>query len=299
MDERSTLRFRSNIFPTSTKGQLINDRKFLASISDPEALAILWRYNGSQGAYLNRLQQRQHDAAKHCSYADDGDFPWGTPVGSNRVVCLCEKTDCPRFGECTSPHSGSRHPKALGDGVSSPPVETPRPPSRQQTAPSARATRPSKTGGSKTGSIFARSWSEDEKRRLREAYPKCKRETLYRMFPHRSSSDVDLQIDLMGLASLPQPRRTKPKQNSVRGTRGNQPDASRKPPSQQPAKKKRGKVTKNPKPWTVSEDVLIRRNYPRFGSDITRWSKQLYGRKKGDIEKRAKWLGLTYGPDGG
>lgn len=294
MDERSTLQFRSNMFPTSTKGQLVNDRKFLASISDPEALDILWRYNGSQGAYLNSLQQRQHDAAKHCSYAEEGDYPWGTPVGSNHVVCLCEKANCPRYSECMAPQPSRKDSKSLLAGTSTRPIKKLKPISQRQMAPSSRAARPNKRESSETSSIFGRSWSEDEKRKLREAYPTCSREALYRLFPNRSASDVDLQIDRMKLASLPRLRQTKTKQKAGKGAMVNQPDSSRKQLTQQPTKKKQAKTTKNPRPWTVSEDVVIRSNYPRFGSDMRRWKKQLYGRKKGDIEKRAKLLGLKH-----
>lgn len=296
MDERSTLQFRSNIYPTSIKGRLINDRKFLASISDPEALAILWRYNGSHGAYLNRLQRKQHDAAKHCAYAEDGDFPWGTPVGSDRVVCFCEKTDCPRFGECTDPQSITDDCKSLrGDNTGSQEIR-PNRASQKQRIVSTRVNSSSDKGGKKVGVVFTRGWSDDERRRLRGAYFRCSREAIYKMFPHRSASDIDQQIELMGLATLPRPRRPKGRPKTGRSDRTIQPGASRKSSAQQPAKKKRGKVKKAPKPWTVGEDVIIRSNYPHFGSDVARWKKPLDGRDKAEIEKRAERLGLRHKP---
>lgn len=102
---RSSLEFRSNIYPTSTNGALCNDRKFLDAISDPEALGILWHHGGSQGSKLNPLQKKQHEKAMHCAYAEDGDYPWGTLVGTNRVVCLCERVECPRYRvECSKFH---------------------------------------------------------------------------------------------------------------------------------------------------------------------------------------------------
>lgn len=102
MGDRSTLEFKSNLFPLSTKGQIVNDRPFLDSITDPFALDALWRYNASHGSKLNRLQKRQHEKGMHCSYADAGDYPWGTRMvdGAPRVVCLCENWACPLMREC-------------------------------------------------------------------------------------------------------------------------------------------------------------------------------------------------------
>ena len=295
LDERSTLQFRSNIFPITTKGQLINDQEFLASISDPEALAILWRYNGSRGKFLNKLQQKQHDAAKHCAYAEEGDFPWGTPIGSDHVVCLCEKTDCPRFGECTAPLSGGEHPNLLRDGMPSLPKAVASSRSQQPTTPAAPVSKPSKSGDTKKGSIFARGWSEGEKRRLREAYLKCKRETLYKMFPHRSSSDVDWQINQMGLAAEPQPRHQKTGRSM--GTMSlTERSHYQKKPKQKGAKKKRKKAPAAPKPWTLDDDVLIRRNYPQFGTNMALWDARISSRSNEEIELRAKLLGVKRRP---
>lgn len=102
MSERSTLEFRSNIYPLVTNGQIANDRTFLDSISEPFALDVLWHYNATRGGKLNRLQRRQHGKGQHCMYADPGDYPWGTRIvdGTPRVVCLCENWTCPLMREC-------------------------------------------------------------------------------------------------------------------------------------------------------------------------------------------------------
>lgn len=102
MSDRSTLEFKSNIYPLSDEGQIINDRLFLVSISDPFALEALWRYNGTRGSKLNKLQKRQFGKGQHCSFAEAGDFPWGTRVidGIPTVVCSCENWSCPRMHEC-------------------------------------------------------------------------------------------------------------------------------------------------------------------------------------------------------
>lgn len=101
MSDRSTLEFRSNLFPVK-KRQLDHDRSFLGSISDPFALDVLWRRNGTRGGLLNKLQKRQHGRGQHCMHADEGDYPWGTQRFGDelRVVCLCEKWRCPLMGEC-------------------------------------------------------------------------------------------------------------------------------------------------------------------------------------------------------
>jgi len=103
MSERSTLDFRSNIYPVATTGQLVQDRTFLSSITDPFALDALWKFNASRGSLLNGLQKRQHGRGQHCTYAEEGDYPWGTQrvCDELRVVCLCEKWDCPLMSkEC-------------------------------------------------------------------------------------------------------------------------------------------------------------------------------------------------------
>lgn len=115
MGDRSTLEFKSNIYPLSNEGQIINDRPFLDHISDPFALDLLWRYNGTRGSKLNRLQKRQFEKGQHCTYAETGDFPWGTRLvdGKPRVVCLCENWSCPLIHECRPgieiPETGRRN----------------------------------------------------------------------------------------------------------------------------------------------------------------------------------------------
>jgi hypothetical protein len=149
----------------------------------------------------------------------------------------------------------------------------------------------------KRRSVFSRDWSEQEKARLRYAYQRYDREVIYSMFAHRSAVEVDLQIDRMGLAKLPRIAKAKPKQQSNSRAQATKTNSLR-GGQQQPSKKKRAKTTKNPAPWSVNEDVIIRDNYPSFGSDMTRWKKHLHGRKKGDIEKRAQELGLRFRPNG-
>jgi hypothetical protein len=92
--DKSTLEFKSNIYPV-TESSIRSDRKFLDAISDPFAL----RKMHSECISLNKLQRKQFEKGVHCSYADEGDYPWGTVLADDgpRVVCRCEKRDCPFF----------------------------------------------------------------------------------------------------------------------------------------------------------------------------------------------------------
>jgi DNA helicase-2/ATP-dependent DNA helicase PcrA len=92
--DKSTLEFKSNIYPV-TESSIRSDRKFLDAISDPFAL----RKMHSERITLNKLQRKQFEKSVHCSYADDGDYPWGTVLtdGGLHVVCRCKKRDCPFF----------------------------------------------------------------------------------------------------------------------------------------------------------------------------------------------------------
>ncbi len=102
MSDRSSLEFRSNIFPLDTGTQIVRDREFLDSISDPFALEALWKYNATRGSLLNKLQKWQHRKGQHCIYAEQGDYPWGTRLvdGEMRVVCLCENWRCSGIQRC-------------------------------------------------------------------------------------------------------------------------------------------------------------------------------------------------------
>lgn len=92
--DKSTLEFKSNIYPV-TESSIRSDRNFLDAISDPFALSKMH----SEHIALNKLQRKQFEKSVHCSYADDGDYPWGTVLADDgpHVVCRCKKRDCPCF----------------------------------------------------------------------------------------------------------------------------------------------------------------------------------------------------------
>lgn len=99
--ETSTLEFRSNVYPVNAD-MIVHDRAFLGVISDHQALDALYKHSARRGEYLNRLQRKQLKWIAHCSYAPEGDYPWGTVVVGKelRFTCLCTNYSCPYFSEC-------------------------------------------------------------------------------------------------------------------------------------------------------------------------------------------------------
>ncbi len=93
----STVTFRSNLYPVADT--CLHDKQFLAKIHDPFSLEIL-----KKSCKLTQLQEQEYrQASLHCSYADPGDYPWGTvnyADGSEQVVCRCLNTSCKHFARC-------------------------------------------------------------------------------------------------------------------------------------------------------------------------------------------------------
>lgn len=95
----STVAFTSNIQPV--KGSYEKDMAFLSSIHDPFALEAMKKLGYEM---ITRLQEKEYEnAALHCAYAYEHDYPWGTivrPDGTHQVVCKCTNTACGNFLKC-------------------------------------------------------------------------------------------------------------------------------------------------------------------------------------------------------
>lgn len=93
----STVAFRSNLYPVNGNG--MDDHVFHSKIHDPFALEELQKHT-----YLTLIQKDEFRwASGHCSYAAEGDYPWGTvkdEAGREHVVCRCLNTQCHRFTVC-------------------------------------------------------------------------------------------------------------------------------------------------------------------------------------------------------
>lgn len=93
----STVAFRSNLYPVHGNG--MDDHVFHSKIHDPFALEELQKHT-----YLTLIQKDEFRwASGHCSYAAEGDYPWGTvkdEAGREHVVCRCLNTQCHRFTVC-------------------------------------------------------------------------------------------------------------------------------------------------------------------------------------------------------
>lgn len=90
----TTVAFRSNLYPVNGNG--MDDHVFHSKIHDPFALEELQKHT-----YLTLIQKDEFRwASGHCSYAAEGDYPWGTvkdEAGREHVVCRCLNTQCHRF----------------------------------------------------------------------------------------------------------------------------------------------------------------------------------------------------------
>ncbi|GEM_PF-1234519 len=87
----------SNLQPVQPDSDPTLDRSFMDSIHDPSKLKRI-----QKELYYNRFTAQQQDEVTYSSRCVNlkgaRDLVWGTI--HNRVVCRCEKTDCPRFWEC-------------------------------------------------------------------------------------------------------------------------------------------------------------------------------------------------------
>ena len=99
----STVNFRSNLYPI--KDNFFYDREFHSKIHDIFSLEVFNKKMVSKKiASFDSLQEKEyHIASIHCSYADPGDYPFGTindNAGREKVVCKCLKTTCDFFKRC-------------------------------------------------------------------------------------------------------------------------------------------------------------------------------------------------------
>ena len=92
----SNLEFRSNLQPIKDD----NWASIHKYIMDPFALEEMQKKH----LYLSERQKNQIKySAEHCSYAEKGDYPWGTVYmedGSEKAVCKCLNIRCSEFGIC-------------------------------------------------------------------------------------------------------------------------------------------------------------------------------------------------------
>lgn len=94
----SNITYRSNIYPVNNSPS--TDSKFLSMIHDPFALRELKRRKMD----MTPTQTREYDRVSiPCTYADNGDWPWGTRRDANGTIgtaCKCLKHSCRLFNEC-------------------------------------------------------------------------------------------------------------------------------------------------------------------------------------------------------
>lgn len=331
MEVRSTLEFRSNIYPVTAQGRLIYDIDFVASISDPKALVELEKV--SRRPPLTELQEWQLKKGKPCLVGDGRYTPWGTKVinGRQEVVCLCEEADCVLFEKCMERHPSvvavsfvpevaqldSRDADASeGNGDSDDALH--HADRRVRLGVEERVT----TGIYLSGATES-NWTPEDDARLKDYFVRYPREILYGFFPEKEVADIEHRIRKVCFSFIPQPtptserRKTKPaahaksaarKQLSVRPqsvssgptSQGRQTNLSsnsarnaaiQEASRKLEAKRKRREELRK-RPWEPDEDAILARNYPVHGSNMLLWDQKLFGRKKDAIEERARQLGL-------
>ena len=100
MNQGTNITFKSNL--QVVKGELQKDHHFLSFVHDPVALRIL-KNNTYSGYRMTSLQEDELEYAIHCSYASEGDYPWGTIEdisGKQKIICRCLNTSCRNFRKC-------------------------------------------------------------------------------------------------------------------------------------------------------------------------------------------------------
>lgn len=102
----TTVEYRSNLQPYSKENER-SEKGYLSHIHDPFALEALRKYLYSYGCdyHLSEIQEKEiKDAAEHCVYAYENDYPWGTISvnGKPVVVCKCTNHACAHFSQCRS-----------------------------------------------------------------------------------------------------------------------------------------------------------------------------------------------------
>lgn len=325
MEVRSSLEFRSNIYPVTAKRRVLDDAAFVTAISDPKALVELEKV--SRRPPLSDLQKWQLKKGEPCSLGDGRHLPWGTKSinGRQEVVCLCDREDCVLFEKCME-----RHPSVVelaGPDVSS--TEEDRS-SDEKSSGSQFAGRRLRLGVEKrdatsiaSGAIRESTWSDEDDARLKFYFARYPREILYGFFPEKDVTDIEQRIRRVCLPPVKKKAANNDDSHgriaftggsvtstpdTPSGTDGSIPSHSQRKTASVPRqtikttpirqrdrkleeKRKRQEELRK-RPWDASEDAVVARNYPLHGSNMLLWDEKLFGRKKDAIEKRAEILGL-------
>ena len=324
MEIRSSLEFRSNIYPIRTKKRPLDDAAFVASISDPKALVELEK--ASRRSTLSDLQKWQLKKGEACLLGDDRYLPWGTKVinGNQEVVCLCEQADCVLFEKCME-----RHPSVValkGPDTESAGDDTPDSDGRGgQVVEQRLRLGVEKRGVSRivAGATHGSTWTAEDDARLKDYFNRYPREILYGFFPEREIADIEQRIMKVCFSFI----RKQPSGNdcghghelSTSSEDTSTPSTPSKAVGSMPCQQQREAAVLRPqagktagirqtnrkleekkrrqeelhkRSWEASEDDILARNYPLYGSNTLLWDKKLFGRKKDAIEERAKVLGI-------
>ena len=169
-------------------------------------------------------------------------------------------------------------------------------PSASQASTSQALPRQSTTGPSRPTKPLP--WGVEELRRLKANYklymdvPR----TLQTLFPNRTLREIDVKaVELRIVDRLPV--RTGVKQQNPANTQRTTgrtvgPSAKQRPQARQ-NDKERERERMRKRPWDASEIAILRRNYPKYGSDMKKWDQMLQYRQKKAIEAQAHKLGLA------
>lgn len=169
-------------------------------------------------------------------------------------------------------------------------------PSASQASTSQALQRQSTTGPSHPTKPLP--WGIEELRRLKANYklymdvPR----TLQTLFPNRTLREIDVKaVELRIVDRLPV--RTGVKQqnpaNTQRTTGRTVGPSAKQQPQARKSDKERERERMRKRPWDASEIAILRRNYPKYGSDMKKWDQMLQYRQKKAIEAQAHKLGLA------
>lgn len=301
MAARSSLEFRSNIYPVSEVKDFALDRDFRDSISDPFALSVLWDHDGTNGRLLNDLQRQQVKRADPCIVGGEGEKPWGTKVidGERVLVCLCARRDCVLYEECMKCHpSRVRNSAASGAPHTFPEEGAARRPvlARKRLGIEARVSSPVVA----ESHLDAPEWTDEEDALLKKMFARHPREVLYVFFPYREAADIEDRIKRVCFSFARHEAKT-----ATFDDESSRASAVAEERRQEPIvqvdkglveRKQRLKDLRS-RPWTRDEDVILLRNYPRYGTMVVLWDQQLTGRQADAIEARAKVLAVARDPE--
>lgn len=99
---KSNVTLRSNVYINKTKRR--NDPDFVQHIRDYVPLSQHYYdpvYRTSEVPLTPVQCEILAHGAPKCA-KESGTMSWGVPIGSERFVCRCEKTDCPRYAICSA-----------------------------------------------------------------------------------------------------------------------------------------------------------------------------------------------------